>query len=252
MVAKLSPHATLTKRAGPIVLCIMDGVGIGRGERDDAVASARTPNLDRLMASCPTRRLLAHGTAVGMPSDKDLGNSEVGHTAMGAGRVFDQGAKLADIALASGAAWKTEVWRKLVEGRTLHLLGLVSDGNVHSHIDHLNALIERAAEDGVKRLRVHMLTDGRDVAARSALTWVEPLQARLAELSEQRAVACQAHVLVVRVRQVVKPEIDGDDVPSRRVGAQPAAHAPRAPVNVAAVTRRVNDLVVRQRGGERG
>ena len=183
MVAKLSPHATLTKRAGPIVLCIMDGVGIGRGERDDAVASARTPNLDRLMASCPTRRLLAHGTAVGMPSDKDLGNSEVGHNAMGAGRVFDQGAKLADIALASGAAWKTEVWRKLVEGRTLHLLGLVSDGNVHSHIDHLNALIERAAEDGDKRLRVHMLTDGRDVAARSALTWVEPLQARLAELS---------------------------------------------------------------------
>lgn len=161
----------------------MDGVGLGRGEEDDAVATARTPNLDRLMASCPHLRLVAHGTAVGMPSDDDLGNSEVGHNAMGAGRIFDQGAKLVDIALANGAAYRSETWQKLVAGSTLHLLGLVSDGNVHSHIDHLIAIVGRAAEDGVKRLRVHALTDGRDVAPRSALTFIEPLEAELARLS---------------------------------------------------------------------
>ena len=166
-----------------MVLCIMDGVGIGKGEEDDAVFSARTPNLDRLKMQGPFVALAAHGTAVGMPSDKDLGNSEVGHNAMGAGRVFDQGAKLVDIAIDNGRAWTTEVWQKLIASRTLHLLGLVSDGNVHSHIDHLNAIIERAMKDGVKRLRVHVLTDGRDVAARSALTWVEPLEALLARAS---------------------------------------------------------------------
>jgi 2,3-bisphosphoglycerate-independent phosphoglycerate mutase len=185
MPDQLAPHPQLKRRAGPVVLCILDGVGIGRGEEDDAVVSARTPNLDRLRASCPSRSLLAHGTAVGMPSDGDLGNSEVGHNAMGAGRVFDQGAKLVDIALGSGAAFDTAVWRQLVAGKTLHLIGLLSDGNVHSHVDHLRAMVERAARDGVKRLRVHVLTDGRDVAARSALTWITPLEQQLAALSRE-------------------------------------------------------------------
>jgi 2,3-bisphosphoglycerate-independent phosphoglycerate mutase len=164
------------QRPGPIVLCIMDGVGYGSGGHDDAVARAHTPNLDQLLATCPNLRLNAHGTWVGLPSDADMGNSEVGHNAMGAGRVFDQGAKLVDRAL-TGPAWTSEVWAKLIKGNTLHLLGLVSDGNVHSHIDHLNLLIERAAKDGVARLRLHILTDGRDVEPRSALTWVEPLEA---------------------------------------------------------------------------
>ena len=164
----------------PVVLCILDGVGIGEGREDDAVATARTPNLDHLLATCPSARLLAHGTAVGMPSDKDLGNSEVGHNAMGAGRVFAQGAKLVNEALATGAAWETETWRALLTGRTLHLLGLFSDGNVHSHVDHLHALIDRAAADGVARLRVHVLTDGRDVPSRSTLTWARPLEDLLA------------------------------------------------------------------------
>ncbi len=167
-------------RPGPVVLCILDGVGIGSGEEDDAVATARTPNLDRLRAECPNRSLAAHGTAVGMPSDSDLGNSEVGHNAMGAGRVFDQGAKLVHVALQTGTAWTTDVWKQLVAGRTLHLLGLVSDGNVHSHVNHVYELIERAASDGVQSLCVHVLTDGRDVAARSALTWVEQLETVLA------------------------------------------------------------------------
>jgi 2,3-bisphosphoglycerate-independent phosphoglycerate mutase len=112
-----------------------------------------------------------------------MGNSEVGHNALGAGRVFDQGARLVDAALAAGTIFEAPLWRELVAKPTLHLLGLVSDGNVHSHIRHIEALIERAALDGVRRLRLHVLTDGRDVPERSALTWIEPLEARLAALS---------------------------------------------------------------------
>jgi len=168
----------------PIVLCILDGVGIGRGEEDDAWATTPTPNLDRWMAERPWTPLAAHGRAVGLPTDADMGNSEVGHNAIGAGRVFDQGAKLVENAIDDGSLFRTELWRELVSRPTLHLMGLVSDGNVHSHIDHLLAMIARACGDGVSRLRVHVLTDGRDVAARSALTWVEPLERLLAEHRE--------------------------------------------------------------------
>jgi 2,3-bisphosphoglycerate-independent phosphoglycerate mutase len=177
---RLPPHPTLRKPAGPVVLCILDGIGIGRGEDDDAVATARTPVLDRLRATCPWRSLRAHGRAVGLPSDDDMGNSEVGHNAMGAGRVFDQGAKLVNQALSSGTVFEGPLWRALCATSTLHLLGLCSDGNVHSHVDHLNALLDRAMQDGVRRVRLHLLTDGRDVPGRSALTWIEPLEVRLA------------------------------------------------------------------------
>ncbi len=170
---------------GPVVLCILDGVGIGDGAEDDAVSTARTPTLDRLRRTAPHLALRASGTAVGLPSDADIGNSEVGHNAMGAGRVFDQGAKLVNRALGDGSAFETELWKDLTAAETLHLLGLVSDGGVHSHIDHLHLLIDRAVADGIKRLRVHVLTDGRDVGARSALTWVAPLEQRLAALREQ-------------------------------------------------------------------
>ncbi len=183
MPEPLAPHPTITPRPGPVVLCILDGVGVGRGAEDDAVMSARTPNLTRLREGGAYRTLLAHGTAVGMPSDDDLGNSEVGHNAMGAGRVFDQGAKLVDVAMKDGSAFATPCWEKLIAGKTLHFIGLVSDGNVHSHVGHLEAMIERAVSDGVRRVRVHVLTDGRDVLARSALTWVRPLQERLAACS---------------------------------------------------------------------
>ncbi|TVQ87245.1 MAG: 2,3-bisphosphoglycerate-independent phosphoglycerate mutase [Deltaproteobacteria bacterium] len=169
---------------GPVVLCILDGVGIGRGGEDDAVATALTPNLDRWRARVPFASLAASGRAVGLPTDDDMGNSEVGHNALGAGRIFDQGAKLVDHALQSGAAFRTELWRELASAPTLHLLGLLSDGNVHSHQKHLYALIAQAAADGVSRLRVHLLTDGRDVEARSALTFVEPLERHLAEHRE--------------------------------------------------------------------
>jgi len=177
----LPPHRRLIRPSGPVILAILDGVGRGAGGEDDAVAQAHTPVLDLLAARGPHTWLRAHGTAVGLPSDADMGNSEVGHNAMGAGRVFDQGAKLVDNAIACGSAFAGDVWARLCTGHTLHLLGLISDGNVHSHIDQLRALIARAASDGVTRLRVHGLTDGRDVGKRTALTWFQPLEQAFAE-----------------------------------------------------------------------
>jgi len=180
MVDALAPHPELSARPGPVVLCILDGVGLGDGGEDDAVATSRTPVLDQLLKANPSCRLKAHGTAVGLPSDGDMGNSEVGHNAMGAGRVFAQGARLVNQAVASGALFDSDLFAQLCDRPTLHLIGLVSDGNVHSHVDHLTAIIEAAAERGVGRLRVHVLTDGRDVGKRTALTWVTPLEERLA------------------------------------------------------------------------
>ena len=122
-----------------------------------------------------------------MPSDKDMGNSEVGHNALGAGRVFDQGAKLVDHAVRSGALFDGAAWNEVVgpcvsEGAALHFIGLLSDGNVHSHEDHLHALLRRAAADGCRRLFVHPLLDGRDVPETSALLYIDRLEAVLAEL----------------------------------------------------------------------
>ncbi len=166
----------------------MDGVGIGARDHGDAVHLAHTPTLDWLCRLPSATTLLAHGQAVGMPSDKDMGNSEVGHNALGAGRVFDQGAKLVAEAIASramfeGAVWKEAIARVQGSGQPLHLLGLLSDGNVHSHIDHLLAMLRRAAAEGVRCARVHVLTDGRDVPARSALGYLEQLEATLAGLN---------------------------------------------------------------------
>jgi 2,3-bisphosphoglycerate-independent phosphoglycerate mutase len=181
----LERHPSIAALSVPTVLCIMDGVGWGRRDDGDAVFVARTPTLDRLMAERPWRLLQAHGPAVGLPDWSDMGNSEVGHNALGGGRVFDQGAKLVSAAIASGAIFESEAWLQVVQRPTLHLLGMISDGNVHSHADHLHALIGGAARAGVARLRLHLLTDGRDVAERSALEWIEPLERSLAAHREQ-------------------------------------------------------------------
>ncbi|RME21668.1 MAG: 2,3-bisphosphoglycerate-independent phosphoglycerate mutase [Deltaproteobacteria bacterium] len=171
----------------PVVLLILDGIGWGRRDDGDAVFLASTPHIDALQSRFGWGLLQAHGTAVGMPGDDDMGNSEVGHNAMGAGRIFDQGAKLVNRAIETGAIWEGAAWREAVAraraGGTLHLLGLVSDGNVHSHVDHLRAMIDRAVVDGVRRLRVHGLTDGRDVGKRTALRWFGPLDDSLRALS---------------------------------------------------------------------
>ena len=183
---RLKPWRKFQGRPGPLLIVVMDGVGIGRQDESNAVHLARTPTLDHLLATCPNTRLLAHGPAVGLPSWDDMGNSEVGHNAIGAGRVFDQGAKLVNREIASGGIYETPLWEQIVSsclaGGTLHFIGLLSDGNVHSHIDHLFAMVRKAAEMGVKRLRVHPLMDGRDVGATSALEYVEPLEEMLAGL----------------------------------------------------------------------
>jgi len=189
----LQKNAQFPGVPGPVVVCVMDGVGHGRGDLSDAVWLARTPTLDQLAASAPTGELVAHGRAVGMPSDGDMGNSEVGHNAIGAGRVFDQGAKLVAGAIASGSLFEGEqagVWQSLTErvrerGSTLHFLGLLSDGNVHSHVDHLFALLRRCDQEEVECVRVHVLLDGRDVPETSALDYVDALEELLETISRR-------------------------------------------------------------------
>ena len=125
---------------GPLLTIVMDGVGLTADNGGNAVAKASTPTLDRLMRDYPTVPLKAHGTAVGLPSDDDMGNSEVGHNALGAGQVFAQGAKLVSNSIESGKMFASATWQELIgnvktTGGTLHFLGLFSDGNVHSHIE---------------------------------------------------------------------------------------------------------------------
>ena len=172
---------------GPVLTIVMDGVGIAPSIESNAVFSAYTPTLDMLMAKYPTVKLKAHGTAVGLPSDDDMGNSEVGHNALGAGQVFAQGAKLVSQSIESGKMFANNTWRELVSNvltnnSTLHFLGLFSDGNVHSHIDHLKAMIAQAKAEGIAKVRVHILIDGRDVGETSALDYIEPFEAFLADL----------------------------------------------------------------------
>ena len=169
----------------PIVLVIMDGVGRGDGGSGDAVKVANTPTLDKLFETCPYTWLKAHGTAVGLPSDDDMGNSEVGHNALGCGQVYSQGAKLVGESIENGALFASKTWNDLVanaQDRAMHFIGLLSDGNVHSNISHLIALLKRAKQEGVKRVYCHILLDGRDVPATSALEYVDQLENVLAEL----------------------------------------------------------------------
>ena len=187
MVDSLKKNNKINRR-GPVLLVIMDGVGFGKYKEGDAVAAAMTKNLDKLFSIAPWTKLKAHGLAVGLPSDADMGNSEVGHNAMGAGRVFAQGAKLVSNAISSGDMYKGSTWQKLISNAknnnsTLHFIGLLSDGNVHSHIDHLKAMVAEAKKEGVKKVRVHALLDGRDVGEVSALDYFDPFAQYLADLS---------------------------------------------------------------------
>ena len=173
----------------PIVLVIMDGVGKGDGGSGDAVKVAKTPTLDHLLATCPHTYLKAHGTAVGLPSDDDMGNSEVGHNALGCGQVYSQGAKLVGESIENGTLFASSTWNALIDnakaGHTLHFMGLLSDGNVHSNIHHLIALLKAAHSAGVHTVRCHILLDGRDVPATSALEYVGMLEDVLAEINAQ-------------------------------------------------------------------
>src|SRR5665213_1792620 len=185
---ELKKLSNFSGRPGPLLLVIMDGVGLGLEDDSNGVFLAKTPCLDELMKSKLYTQLKAHGTAVGMPSDDDMGNSEVGHNALGAGRVFDQGAKLAQKSIESAAIYETPIWKELIErvkseNKVFHFIGLLSDGNVHSHIDQLLALVRRCADEGVRRVCIHVLLDGRDVYEKSALTYIEKTEKLLKEIN---------------------------------------------------------------------
>ncbi len=170
-----------------VLVVVMDGVGVREERFGNAVDLAWTPAMDWLRTHGLYTTLRAHGTAVGLPSDADIGNSEVGHNALGAGRTFDQGAKLVNHAMTSGRMFEGDTWREIVSqvkanDSTLHFLGLLSDGNVHSHEDHLHQMLARAKQDGVNKARLHVLFDGRDVGEKSAEVYVEHLEKALTQL----------------------------------------------------------------------
>jgi 2,3-bisphosphoglycerate-independent phosphoglycerate mutase len=177
-------------RKGPLFLIILDGIGIGKRNESDGVFMARTPCLDRMMEGSLYTTLQAHGTAVGMPSDEDMGNSEVGHNALGSGRIFDQGAKLVSQSINNGAIFQTPMWKKLTsqakqKGRAFHFIGLLSDGNVHAHVEHLYAMLRRCAQESVPKARVHALMDGRDVYEKSALEYIRRTEDVLTDLNKK-------------------------------------------------------------------
>ena len=180
----LAKNFSYSQPTGPTVLIIIDGVGIGAKDEFDAVHLARTPVLQSLFESGEYRTLLAHGTAVGLPTDSDLGGSEVGHNTMGAGRIIDQGPKLVDNAFADGSVY-SEHWQSVInnckDDGALHLVGLLSDGGIHSNNRHLHQMIERAQSEGVQRLYVHVLLDGRDVPDKSGHVYIDALEELLAK-----------------------------------------------------------------------
>lgn len=187
MLEPLERNDSWKGRRGPVVLIIMDGVAVGQHREGDAVAAAVTDSLDYLQHNHPTSFLKAHGTSVGLPSDDDMGNSEVGHNTIGCGRVYAQGAKLVGESLASGRMFEGKTWNKLTgsvseSGGTLHFIGLMSDGNVHSNIGYLRQMVEQAKRSGVRRVRIHGLLDGRDVGETSALEYIDPFEEFLASL----------------------------------------------------------------------
>ncbi|SME88606.1 2,3-bisphosphoglycerate-independent phosphoglycerate mutase [Pseudobacteriovorax antillogorgiicola] len=175
-----------TKRR--ILTVVMDGVGVRDSDYGNAVKLARTPFLDRLKDRALYRTLKAHGTYVGLPSDGDIGNSEVGHNALGAGKIYDQGAKLVANGIQDRTMFDGEVWRSMMAqvkeaSSTLHMIGLLSDGNVHAHQDHVHAMLEEAKKAGVKKVRLHVLLDGRDVGEKTAETYIDRLEEKMSAIT---------------------------------------------------------------------
>ena len=185
----------------PIMLCIMDGFGLAPDGPGNAIAAARTPNLDRLFAEMPCTKLQASGRAVGLP-DGQMGNSEVGHTNMGAGRVVWQDLSMISNEIEDGTFFENPAFAEAVghvkkHGSTLHLFGLMSDGGVHSHIEHIKGLVRLAEKNGVERLYVHCFMDGRDTPPTSGAGYVEEMEGYLAEVQkEMRALGTDAKYAV--------------------------------------------------------
>ncbi len=187
---KLKKLNNFTGRKGPLLLIIMDGVGHGCECETNAIHLANAPTIKKLVKSDLHIAIRAHGKAVGLPSDEDMGNSEVGHNALGAGRVFFQGAKRVNKDFGTGEVFNGRLWNQIAErgkkGGAVHFIGLLSDANVHSNINHLYQMIEKLAQSGIEKVRVHPLLDGRDVAPRSALDYVRPTEDLLKKFRDEK------------------------------------------------------------------
>lgn len=182
---------------GPVVTIVMDGYGFNPSGEGNAIAAACKPTLDRLLANYSNVLLKAHGRAVGMPTDEDMGNSEVGHNAIGAGQVYNQGAALVADSIQSGEIFARDAWKEIVgnvreKNTVLHFIGLFSDGNVHSNIAHLKVMVAQSKQEGLKKVRIHILLDGRDVPETSALDYVLPFEQFLSELRSEDFDVCIA------------------------------------------------------------
>lgn len=179
----------------PLVLVVMDGIGLSSNTKGNAVTNAYTPHLDKLMNTCPWLPIKAHGVAVGLPSDEDMGNSEVGHNALGCGQIYSQGAKLVNESIETGRIFESATWKELADNakeHTFHFIGLLSDGNVHSHIDHLKAMLRELKKEGAGKVRLHVLMDGRDVPETSGLIYIKEIEDCMAELNGDGFDACIA------------------------------------------------------------
>ena len=170
----------------PVVLCIMDGFGINPGAKGNAIEAANTPNLTRLFKENPFTTIGASGLDVGLP-DGQMGNSEAGHTNIGAGRVVYQMLVKISKSIQDGDFFKNEALLKACEnckknGTALHLVGLLSDGGVHSHIEHLYGLLEMAKREGLDKVYIHCIMDGRDVSVTSGVGFIKDVYAKTKEL----------------------------------------------------------------------
>lgn len=180
---------------GPLLLVILDGFGVGKKDSGDCVHLANPPKINAILEEGQNRNLYcelkAHGTAVGLPSDEDMGNSEVGHNALGCGQLVAQGAKLVNIAIEDESLFNSNNFNKIVadcqgdKAKTVHFVGLLSDGNVHSHVNQVVKMVKKLADRGVSRVRLHALTDGRDVLSLSALQYVDMVEVTFAEINKR-------------------------------------------------------------------
>ena len=176
---------------GPLIHVVLDGWGVGAADETNAVNRANLPVISRLIRGCPYTQLWTHGKYVGLPNEKDMGGSEVGHMTMGAGMVMEQGPTLIQDLLQSGEFFENPVLSRIIQNcverdTPLHLLGLLSNGNIHSHVDHTEAIIRHAFKSGIKRCYLHALLDGRDTGVQSALDFTEPFEKLFSELKGQR------------------------------------------------------------------
>jgi 2,3-bisphosphoglycerate-independent phosphoglycerate mutase len=177
-----------------VLLLIMDGWGLGKEKASDAIQQANTPFVSSLYSKFPNSTLVTCGEAVGLPEGQ-MGNSEVGHLNLGAGRVVYQELQRINVAVKNGSLFNNNVLRETIkaakeQGKPLHMMGLVSDGGVHSHIDHLKALITMCEKEGLEQVFIHAFTDGRDTDPKGGIFYLKELQDHLEQTVGKIATIC--------------------------------------------------------------